>query len=199
MSNIISDINEETGCRLPLPDREALDGEGKIAYDRLADRQDGALMGLKGPTAMTLHSPAVNRHQTSLNNYLRFDASFGGAIRELVILVAAREMDSRFEWAAHESEALKEGVPAEVVDVVKFRKKTDGLGEDYANLIEYGRSVMQGHAVSPDLFARLNGAYGSKGVTDLAFLLGNYVSLAIFLATIDSQVPEDNRAQLPVS
>lgn len=199
MSNIISDINEETGCRLPLPDREALDDEGKIAYDRLADRQDGALMGLKGPTAMTLHSPAVNRHQTSLNNYLRFDASFGGAIRELVILVAAREMDSRFEWAAHESEALKEGVPAEVVDAVKFHKKSDGLPEDYALLIEYGRSVMQGHAVSPDLFARLNAAYGSKGVTDLAFLLGNYVSLAIFLATIDSQVPEDNQAQLPVS
>ena len=199
MSNIISDINEETGCRLPLPDREALDDEGKIAYDRLADRQDGALMGLKGPTAMTLHSPAVNRHQTSLNNYLRFDASFGGAIRELVILVAAREMDSRFEWAAHESEALKEGVPAEVVDAVKFHKISDGLPEDYALLIEYGRSVMQGHAVSPDLFARLNAAYGSKGVTDLAFLLGNYVSLAIFLATIDSQVPEDNQAQLPVS
>ena len=199
MSNIISDINEETGCRLPLPDREALDGEGKIAYDRLADRQDGALMGLKGPTAMTLHSPAVNRHQTSLNNYLRFDSSFGGAIRELVILVAAREMDSRFEWAAHESEALKEGVPAEVVDAVKFRKKTNGLGEDYAHLIEYGRSVMQGHAVSPDLFARLNAAYGSKGVTDLAFLLGNYVSLAIFLATIDSQVPDGNQTQLPVS
>ena len=58
---------------------------------------------------------------------------------------------------------------------------------------------MQGHAVSPDLFARLNAAYGSKGVTDLAFLLGNYVSLAIFLATIDSQVPEGNQAQLPVS
>ena len=199
MSNIISDINEETGCRLPLPDREALDDEGKIAYDRLADRQDGALMGLKGPTAMTLHSPAVNRHQTSLNNYLRFDASFGGAIRELVILVAAREMDSHFEWAAHESEALKEGVPAEVIDAVKFHKNSDGLPEDYALLIEYGRSVMQGHAVSPDLFARLNAAYGSKGVTDLAFLLGNYVSLAIFLATIDSQVPEDNQAQLPVS
>ena len=56
MSNIISDINEETGCRMPLPDRETLDDEGKTAYDRLADRQDGALMGLKGPTAMTVLS-----------------------------------------------------------------------------------------------------------------------------------------------
>ena len=67
-------------------------------------------------------------------------------------------MDSRFEWAAHESGALKEEVPAEVVDTVKFRKNTDGLPEDCALLIEYGRSVMQGRAVSPDLFARLNAA-----------------------------------------
>ena len=46
---------------------------------------------------------------------------------------------------------------------------------------------------------QIGGLSVAKGVADLAFLLGNYVSLAIFLATIDSQVPEDNQAQLPVS
>ena len=47
-------------------------------------------------------------------------------------------MDSRFEWAAHESGALKEEVPAEVVDTAKFRKNTGGLPEDCALLIESG-------------------------------------------------------------
>jgi hypothetical protein len=48
------------------------------------------------------------------------------------------------------------------------------------------------------VFARLNAAYGSRGVTDLAFLIGNYVSLAVFIATIDAQVPDGNEAELPV-
>jgi 4-carboxymuconolactone decarboxylase len=192
------DILPETGCRLPAPDRDALDDAGKEAYDRLANFQDGALFGLRGPTAMSLHSPGVSLHQTPLNNYLRFEAGFPAAIRELAILVAAREMDSRFEWAAHEAEALKEGVPQDVVDAVKFRQSTDGLAADHALIIEFGRQALREHRVGPDLFARLKAAYGSKGVTDLAFLIGNYVSLAVFIATIDAQVPEGREGELPV-
>ena len=32
-------------------------------------------------------------------------------MREVAILTTAREMDSQFEWVAHEPEAIKEGVP----------------------------------------------------------------------------------------
>lgn len=198
MTDTSPDILAETGCRLPAPDREALDDEGKEAYDRLANFQDGALFGLRGPTAMSLHSPGASKHQTALNNYLRFEAGFSPAVRELAILVAAREMDSRFEWAAHESEALKEGVPQAVIDAVKHRQPTDGLPEEYSLIMAFGRQVLLEHRVSPDIFARLTAAYGSKGVTDLAFLIGNYVSLAVFIATIDAQVPEDRKAELPV-
>jgi 4-carboxymuconolactone decarboxylase len=193
-----SDILPDTGCRLPAPDRDALGAEGKQAYDRLANFQDGALLGLRGPTAMSLHSAGVSKHQTALNNYLRFEAGIAPAIRELAILVAAREVNSRFEWAAHEAEALKEGVPQAVIDAVKHRKPTDGLADDYALIIEYGRQALGERRVSPEMFARLNAAYGSRGVTDLAFLIGNYVSLAVFIATIDAQVPDGNEAELPV-
>ena len=96
------------------------------------------------------------------------------------------------------AEALKEGVPQAVIDAVKHRKPTDGLADDYALIIEYGRQALGERRVSPEVFARLNAAYGSRGVTDLAFLIGNYVSLAVFIATIDAQVPDGNEAELPV-
>ncbi|MEE2761474.1 MAG: carboxymuconolactone decarboxylase family protein [Pseudomonadota bacterium] len=198
MADTSPDILPETGCRLPAPVREALDDERKEAYDRLANFQDGALFGLRGPTAMGLHSPGVAKHQTALNNYLRFQAEFSPAIRELAILVAAREVDSRFEWAAHEAEALKEGVPEAVIDAVRHRKTTDELAEEYALIIEFGRQALRDRRVSPDMFARLNTAYGPTGVTDLAFLIGNYISLAVFIATIDAQVPDGRTFEFPV-
>ena len=43
-------------------------------------------------------------------------------MRELAILTTAREMDSQFEWVAHEPEALKEGVEQSVIDVVDLQE-----------------------------------------------------------------------------
>jgi alkylhydroperoxidase family enzyme len=42
------------------------------------------------------------RAAAALNRYLRYDAGLGGRVRELAILITARELDSQFEWAAHE-------------------------------------------------------------------------------------------------
>ena len=193
-----ADIMPETGYRLSLPDREALDEEGKATFDRLADFQAGALMGLRGPGAISLHSPEMSKHALPLNNYLRFDTGFSGEVREVIILVAAREMDSRFEWAAHEPQALKEGVPQATIDVIKYRKPTDGLPDEHALLIDYGRQALRDHRVAPEIFAQLKAAFGPKGVVDLASLLGNYVSIAVLLATVDAQVPPNDLTEMPI-
>ncbi|MEK9722531.1 MAG: hypothetical protein VW405_03460 [Rhodospirillaceae bacterium] len=175
-----------------------MDNDAKAIYDRLANFESGALVGLRGPSALTLHSPGVTKHALPLNNFLRFETDFGAVIREVVILATAREMDSKFEWSAHEPEALKEGVAHATIDVITFRRPTDGVPEAHALLIEYVRQVLQTHRVSSELFARLNAAYGAKGVIELATLIGGYVSLAVVLATVDAQVLDNGLEELPV-
>ena len=54
-----------------------------------------------------------------LNAYLRFESALGARTVELAIVVTARELDSQFEWSAHEAVALQAGVSQEVVEVVK--------------------------------------------------------------------------------
>jgi double-stranded uracil-DNA glycosylase len=105
------DIDPQSGCRLPLPQRDALDEAGRRIYDQATDPKGGTIRGLKGPAGIQLHSPALAALVRPVNRYLRYEAGLGGRLRELAILVTARECDSRFEWAAHEPEALKEGVP----------------------------------------------------------------------------------------
>ena len=108
------DIDPESGCRLPLPKREDLDEAARATYDRLATPGSGNLRGLRGPGGIQLHSPELSHRSRPVNHYLRFESGLSGRVRELAILVTARAHDSQFEWAAHEEEALKEGVPAAV-------------------------------------------------------------------------------------
>jgi len=75
-----------------------------------------------------LHSPELSRRARPLNRYLRHEAGLGGRVRELAILTTARELDSQFEWAAHEPEAVAEGVSQEIIDIIKHRKDTSDLG-----------------------------------------------------------------------
>src|SRR5262245_16000369 len=116
--NMPSDIDPQSGFRLPLPKREDLDEVGRRIYDR-ASAPGGSIAGLQGPSGIQIHSPKAGEHLSALNRYLRFEAGFSPAVREIAILTVAREMDSQFEWVAHEPEALKEGVAANVIDVIK--------------------------------------------------------------------------------
>ena len=123
------DVDPESGCRLPLPRREQLDDAGRRTYDSLADPKGGTIRGLRGPGGILLHSPELSRHARPLNRYLRHEARLGGRVRELAILTTACELDSQFEWAAHEPEALREGISPEIIEIIKHRKGTNGLDE----------------------------------------------------------------------
>src|SRR5262245_44134261 len=97
-----------SGFRLPLPSREDLDDAGQRTFDSLTDPEGGTIRGLRGPGGILLHSPELSRHTRPFNRYLRYESGLGGRVRELAILTTARELDSQFEWAAHEPEAISQ-------------------------------------------------------------------------------------------
>lgn len=115
------DVYPESGCRLPLPRREDLDEAARRIFDSLTDPGGGSLVGLHGPRGIRLHSPRTAELTHALNCHLRSSTALSGRVRELAILVTARAFDNRFEWAAHEPAALKEGVPQAAIDAVKHR------------------------------------------------------------------------------
>jgi 4-carboxymuconolactone decarboxylase len=195
-STMPSDIDPNSGFRLPLPKREDLDDVGKRAYDRAAT-PGASIVGLRGPGGIALYSTATVESRNAFNNYLRFKV-FDPKVREVAILAVAREMDSQFEWAAHEPEALKEGVPADVIDVIKHRKSTQGLDETYAAIIELGRQTFGDHKVTPEAFARVKKLFEPQKLVELVMLMGNYSATAALLTAFDMQLPEGQKPLLPV-
>jgi 4-carboxymuconolactone decarboxylase len=190
-----SDIDPQSGFRLPLPKRDDLDDTGKRAYDRAASGVR-SIVGLRGPGGIHLYSTKTLEARNTAAHYLRFEV-FAPNVREVAILTVAREMDSAFEWAAHEPEALKEGVPAKVIDVIRHRQSTQGLDEIYAAIIELGRETFGKHKLSSATFARARKLLEPQKLVELALLMGNYAATAALLTVFDMQVP-DGKPLLPV-
>ena len=55
-----SDIDPQSGFRLPLPKRDDLDEVGKEAYDR-GTTPGATIAGLQGPAGIQLYSPKTAR------------------------------------------------------------------------------------------------------------------------------------------
>ena len=192
-----SDIDPQSGFRLPLPKREDLDDAGKAHYDRVA-AAGASIAGLQGPSGIGLYSPKAAEHARALNRYLRFEAGLPPRVREIAILTTAREMDSQFEWAAHEPEARKEGVEGRVIDVIKHRMPTAGLEEADATVIELGRQVFRDHKVTSETFAKAKALFGANKLVELVMLMGNYAGTAALLTALDMQLHPGQKPLLPI-
>jgi 4-carboxymuconolactone decarboxylase len=191
------DIDPQSGFRLPLPKREDLDDAGRRSYDR-ATTPGKTMVGLHGPGGIRLYSTRIVEATNAISDYLRHEADYGPKIREIAILIVAREMDSRFEWAAHEPEALRVGVVRETVEAIKHRKPTTGLDETDAAIVDFGRQIFRDHKVTSAAFARMKALFKPSTLVELVSLMGHYASTAALLCAFDMQVP-DGKPQLPLA
>jgi 4-carboxymuconolactone decarboxylase len=174
----LTDIDAESGSRLPFVKRETLSGEALKVFDNHASPGGDSLAGLRGPGGIKLHSPNLVEYSQPLGSYLRHHAGFELPIRECAIMIAAREMDSRFEWAAHEPEGLRVGLSQVLID--------------------FGRELIRDKHVSTELFAQARQIFGEQILVDLVMLMGQYCCTALLLAAFEVQLPDGTEAILPV-
>jgi 4-carboxymuconolactone decarboxylase len=191
------DIHPESLSRLPLVDRAAMDEEGKTFYDAVTGPQSRTLVGLQGPSGIWLHSPELGARVREVNQYLRYATALDRRLTELAILVVARELDNQFEWTAHEPAALREGLDPEIVDVVKHRRLISGLPAKEALIVSFGRELFRERKVRSETFARALEVFGSRGIVNLAALMGNYAMTAVMLGAVDQQLRPDQQPLLP--
>ena len=190
------DVHPASLSRLPLLARDDLDEQGKRLYDAAVGPQSRTLVGLRGPSGIWLHSPVLAEFLRAANQYLRFETALDRRLTELAILVTARELDNQFEWTAHEPVALKEGLEAAIIEVVKHRKLISGLPTKEALIISLGRKLFRERKVDSETFAHALEVFGLRGIVELAAVMGNYAGTAIMLNMVDQQLRPDQRPLL---
>ena len=197
MTALPKDIYPESRSRLPLAKREALDEQGKRVYDSVLDPRRPTLAGFQGPAGIWLHSPRVGEPVREMNRILRTEVPLEARLRELAILVTAREFDSQFVWTAHEPVALKEGLAPKIVDIVKFRKAVSEVPEKETAIISFGRELFRDRRVRSETYAEMVRVFGQSSVVNIAALMANYALTAVMLTAFDQQLHEGREPLLP--
>lgn len=189
------DIFPDSLSRLPLVKRDDLDENGKRVFDLITGPNRTAR--LSGPAALSLYSPRAAEPLELLNQWLRRKGVLGPRLSELAVLVAARELDQRYEWSGHEPAAVRAGVEPTVIDVIRYNKDYSGLPEKDATIIRLGRQLFRQRRVDSDIFAKAVELFGRQGTLELAALMGDYAMVGIMLQAVDQHLPPDRQSNLP--
>ena len=198
-SSLPKDVHPDSLNRLPLIKRDQLTDPAALKlYDSYAGPNSKSLAGLQGPGGIRLWSPRLAVLNEPRNTFIRYNLDISRRLTELAILVAAREFDSQFEWAAHEPAAIKEGLEPQIVDVVKNRKGLNGLKDDETVIISIGRELFGKRNLTSETYARGIKLLGEKGMVDLISLMTDYAATSYFLRAFDMQLHPGQKPLLPI-
>jgi 4-carboxymuconolactone decarboxylase len=180
------DINPDSLARLPYVQKKNLSEADQKIYDVLPGRrQDGSL---GGPLAFAAYNPGVAKALFDLHN-TAVAGSLNPHVRELAILVACRETNYNLEWNAHEPSALKAGVDAKVIDVVRKNGALNGIPDQDATVIRFGRQLYSDRKVDSATFAKAVELLGQKGVMDLVAVMNTYAVSGFYAIAVDEHAP----------
>jgi len=196
-ASLPKDVYPESGSRLPLIDRSALDDEGKKVFDAVASNPN-SLAGLRGPVGIRLYSAGITRNRGRETAYLRYGSTISRKHAELIILVTARAFDAQFEWTYHEPPGREEGLAQEVIDAVKHNRPLVGLPEQDAAIIQLGREVLGRKTATSDTFAKALQLFGEETLVEIVALYGASANTAILLHAFDQRLPPGQEPLLPI-
>src|ERR1700750_1570317 len=106
--------------RVPYVEREQLNTEGQEIYDCI--RRDRNMPHVPLQFRALLHSPQAASHLTAVGAQLRFDIDIPETLKEMAILVAAREWNSDIEWTSHAPLATKAGFSTDAIEAIRTKK-----------------------------------------------------------------------------
>ena len=184
-------------ARIPALTREGIPENQRAAFDELVQQRGG--IPSSGPGSVMLNAPEVAQRALGLALYLRTETSLAPRIRELGMLVAARENDCQYIWNAHAPVARTAGLRDDIVDALRDQKELPALAPDEDAVINYGREFFRTRRVSQAAFDAALAQFGVLGLTELTNLMGCYAMLAFNVNAFGVELPAERTEEaLPI-
>ncbi len=184
-------------ARVPIVTRDMVPEEFREAFDELTKETGGTITG--GPISIIVNSPELARRRAGLTSYLRYESTFSNRIRELAILVTARNFDCPYVWNAHAPDARKAGVSDALVDAIRDRKPLPPMAADEQAIVNYCNEFYASHRVSAPTFQVAMEQFGTQHLVELTALMSHYAQTSFFLNAFEVELPSDrSEPVLPV-
>jgi 4-carboxymuconolactone decarboxylase len=177
-------LDPDSHARLPYLQRKDMSEADQKIFDVLPGRGKDDV--LRGPLAFAAYNPGAAKALFDLHN-----AAVAGSLdphaRELAIMVACRETNYNLEWNGHEATALKNGVDAKLLDLIRRRAPLNGVAEKDAVVVRFGRQMFGDKKVDSATFAKIVELYGRRGAMDMVAVMNTYAVSGFFAIAVDEQ------------
>ena len=168
----------------PLPKEQLTDEQTQALAEFVAARGQPT-----GPWNVLLRSPELMKRTRGLSDYLRFESVLPGYLRELVILMTARQWGQNYEWNAHYPLAIDEGFSAEMAQAIAEGRRPEAMVEEEEIVYDLVTELQRNHGVSDATYARAVDRFGEQGVVEIVSLVGYYTMISMILNTERTPLP----------
>jgi len=150
-----------------------------------------------GPFNVFLRSPELGDIAQQLGARVRFHSSLSDRLKEMAILMIARDWTAQYEWYAHKRLALQAGLKPDLVDAIAAGKRPAAMAPDESALYTFVTDLLDTRQVDDPTFRAAVAAFGERGVVDLIGLMGYYQLVSMALNVDRYPLPDGARPELP--
>ena len=191
--------------RLPLLKAAALDADQTKLHAALTEEMvswanasgfqadTGTEGELIGPFNPMLYSPVISQAVIESHGAERDHTALAKNVREVVILTTGAIWGAAYELYAHTAVGKKAGLSPEVIEALVAGRTPETLSIDESVAHEFTRSLVADHKVDEELYLRAVETFGEKGVVDMIYLAGNYMTVSGLLNTFQVPAPEGGK------
>jgi 4-carboxymuconolactone decarboxylase len=147
---------------------------------------------VRGPFSMLLHSPKLAERVLNLGNFFRSNESVvAPKDRSLAILVAVREREGAYVWAAQVGAARRAGVREEAIDVIRAKGDPAKLPAEERAIVAYAQQLVQKNRIDQATFDELKQKHDVQWLLELTVAATYYGFLSGVVSAFEVPAPPD--------
>jgi 4-carboxymuconolactone decarboxylase len=143
-----------------------------------------------GPLRAAIHNPELAEKWSALGEVLRFRTALPKRLNELAIITTARRFGSQIEWWVHARAAADAGLPAAVIEAIRYAQPPSFEDPADAEIYAFTRALHHDGIVPKPIYDAVLARWGTRGVVDLTALIGYYTMVSYTLNNHDIPLPE---------
>jgi 4-carboxymuconolactone decarboxylase len=152
---------------------------------------------IRGPFSVLLHSPGLAERVLNLGNFFRSNETVvEPKDRSLAILVAAREREGAYVWAAQVAAARRAGVREEAIDLIRAKGDPAQLPAEERDIVTYAQQLVQKNRIDQAAFDALKQRHDVQWLVELTVATNYYGFLSGVVSAFEVPPPPDGD-QLP--
>lgn len=168
--------------RMPEIPADKLTDAQKKALDQFASKRGAP--PARGPFLALLRSPDVMTPAEILGEYLQFKTVLPPKLRELVILITARQWTQDTEWNSHVAIAVKAGLSPEIATALAAGQRPPAMDEGEQIVYDLCDELHRNQSITDATYAKAVAKFGEQGVVDIISVNGYYTWFAMIMNSV---------------